>query len=556
MLKSLFIHNYALIDELEMTFGPGLTILSGETGAGKSIILGALDLITGKRADTTVLMDREKKCVVEAAFDIGSYGLEAFFEEEDLDYEVVTTVRREISPAGKSRAFINDTPVTLNVLQRLGGGLIDVHSQHQGLLLSVGAFQMKVLDAFTQERALLPAYRKAYEQYRAVEKRHEALQEQARSAAADMDYYRFQYDELAAAALREGEQEELEQEMDVLEHAGEIKSALLSAWDNLLEREEGAVVSRLKESLSSLEKIAPYLPEVQEYLQRLESAYIDLKDLASELEVRGNDTEYDPARAEEVRERLNLIWHLEEKHHVPDIAGLLHLQEELGGRIERIASYDTEIAAAAKELKAWKEKVWDLGKKLSAQRAAVRGKIEERVEVLLHELGIPAGRFVIEITPAGDPGPYGFDKVSFLFSANRETPPREVGRVASGGELSRLMLSLKSLLTETSGLPTIIFDEIDTGISGDIADRAGEIIARMAEHMQVINITHLPQIASKGRDHFLVYKTEENGKTRTRVKKLSPEERVTEIAKLLSGRELSEAAFMNARELLGAAARN
>ncbi len=551
MLKSLFIRNYALIDELEMTFGPGLTILSGETGAGKSIILGALDLITGKRADTSVLMDGQKKCVVEAEFDVRAYGLEDFFREADLDYEETTTVRREISPAGKSRAFINDTPVTLNVLQRLGAGLIDIHSQHQGLLLSSGAFQLKVLDAFTGRGELLDEYRRTWEKYRTVEKRYAELREVSKKALADLDYYKFQFEELETAALREDEQEVLEQEADLLDHAGEIKTVLLGAWHTLQENEQGAVVSRLKEILSSLDRISSYLPEVKEYMERIESAYIDLKDLASELEVRGNDIEYDPVRAEEVRERLNMIWHLEEKHHVKDIAGLLRLQEELAGKIGRIASYDEEIAVAERELSALKEKVWALGGELSQVRAAVTGKIEEAVVSLLHELGIPAARFIIDIQRGEAPGASGFDRVSFLFSANTETPPREIGKVASGGELSRLMLSLKSLLTETSGLPTIIFDEIDAGISGDIADRAGEIIARMGEHMQVINITHLPQIASKGRDHFLVYKTEENGKTRTRVKKLSPEERVTEIAKLLSGRELSEAAFLNARELMG-----
>ncbi len=551
MLKTLFIRNYALIDELEMTFGPGLTILSGETGAGKSIILGALDLVTGKRADTSVLMDREKKCVVEVSFDIRRYDLQEFFEEEDLDYEEMTTVRREISPAGKSRAFINDTPVTLNVLQRLGAGLIDIHSQHQGILLQRGAFQMKVLDAFTGEEGLLTAYREAYGHYRETEKKHRALLEASKQATADLDYYRFQYNELQTAALREGEQEELEQETEVLEHAGEIKQTLLAAWHSLLEDEQGAVTGRLKEILSSLDRIATYLPEVKEYQERIESAYLDLQDLASDLEVKGNDIEFDPARAEEVRERLNLIWHLEEKHRVPDIAGLLRLQEELAARIEKIASYDQELAATEKALSDLKEKVWMLGERLSQARAGVREKIERSVVSLLHELGIPAARFLIRIEQDDEPGPHGFDKVSFLFSANRETPPREIARVASGGELSRLMLSLKSLLTESSGLPTIIFDEIDSGISGDIADRVGGIIARMGEQMQVINITHLPQIASKGEDHYLVYKTEEDGKTRTRVKKLTPEERVTEIAKLLSGRELSEAAFLNARELLG-----
>ncbi len=549
MLKSLLIRNYALIEELEMDFGPGLTIISGETGAGKSIILGAIDLITGKRADTSVLMNKDKKCIVEAVFDVSNYHLEDFFNAHDLDYEALTTVRREMSPSGRSRAFINDTPVNLPVLQRLGSSLIDIHSQHQNILLGSNVFQLQVLDAFTHRQDLTGAYQRAYKDYQHSKQVFSELRELARQAGADLDYLQFQFEELDKADLHDDEQERLEGEMEVLSHAEEIKNALLYAWTVLQENEQ-AVVVKLKDVVHTLQRIRNYLPEVGDYVERLETAYIDLKDLAGELEVKGNDIEYEPGRMEQVRERLNLIYHLEDKHRVKTVAGLLAIRNDLDEKIARIGSYDEELARAESQLAAAREKLWALGKELTEIRRSAREEIEKAVVGLLRELGIPAARFHIEITDNPEPGPYGFDQVSFLFSANTQASVQEIGKIASGGELSRLMLSLKSLLTESVGLPTIIFDEIDTGVSGDIADRVGQIIARMGEKMQVVNITHLPQIASKGKEHYLVYKTDANGKTRTQVKKLTPEERITEIAKLLSGRELSEAAYQNARELL------
>ncbi len=552
MLKSLLIRNYALIEELEMDFGPGLTIISGETGAGKSILLGAVDLITGKRADTSVLMDKEKKCIVEAVFDISRYRLQDFFSGHDLDYEPLTTLRREMSPAGRSRAFINDTPVNLTLLQSLGGRLIDIHSQHKNILLGSSVFQLQVLDTFTKRQDLVEAYRQAYTKYRENIRVFQELQELSRQAGADLDYYQFQFEELDRAGLQEDEQERLESELEVLSHAEEIKNALHFAW-NILQEEEQSVTVRLKEVVNALERIRNYLPGTDDYVERLETAYIDLKDLAGEMEIRGNDIEYEPGRMEQVKERLSMIYHLEDKHHVKTVAELLRIRDTLDEKIARIGSYDREIEQAQRQLEEAGERVMSLGRELTEIRKAVRKDIEKAVTALLKELGIPAARFHIEINEETEPGPYGFDRVVFLFSANARVPLQEIGKVASGGELSRLMLSLKSLLTENTGLPTIIFDEIDTGVSGDIADRVGEIISRMGEHMQVVNITHLPQIASKGKEHYLVYKTDENGHTRTRVRKLTPEERITEIAKLLSGRELSDAAYQNARELLGVA---
>lgn len=549
MLKSLLIRNYALIDELEMAFGHGLTIISGETGAGKSIILGALDLVTGKRADTSVLMNKEKKCIVEAVFDIKNYRLNDFFKTHDLDYDNLTTIRREMSPTGRSRAFINDTPVTLSILQSLGSKLIDIHSQQQSILLESNLFQLQILDAFTQRKNLLESYRKAYVDYQQIKKYYTDLQIQAQKTGADLDYFQFQYDELTQVSLSENEQESLEKEAEILSHAEEIKNALLYAW-KILQEDEQAVVIKLKNITSSLRHVHDYLPVVADYEKRLESAYIDLKDLAEEMEVKGNDIEVNPGRIETIRERLNIIYHLEDKHRVKSIPELLQLHKELKENIDKIESYDREITETEQRLNKVKDKVWMLGKELTKLRKAVQPNIEKAVEHLLQELRIPAARFQIKINVSNEPGPYGFDHVIFLFSANAQAPLLEIAKVASGGELSRLMLSLKSLLTESTGLPTIIFDEIDTGVSGDIADRVGEIITRMGKHMQVINITHLPQIASKGKNHYLVYKTEENGKTRTCVKHLSHKERITEIAKLLSGRELSEAAYQNARELL------
>jgi len=555
MLKSLLIRNYALIDELEMKLSRGLTIISGETGAGKSIILGALDLITGKRADTSVLLDKQKKCVVEAVFDIRSYALNNFFEEQNLDFEELTTIRREINPGGKSRAFINDTPVNLDVLQKLGNKLIDIDSQHQNILLGSNVFQLQVFDAFARHNFLLEEYREAYAEYIRLKQKHAGLLDLSHKAKADLDYYQFQYDELEKAMLTADEQEALEKETEILSHVEEIKNALFTAW-NILQEEESSVVRKLKKTLTVLQRIHPYYADVAEYEERLESAYLDLKDLSGELEIRGNDIEYDPVRMEQLRDRLNLIYHLEDKHQVKTVEELIKLKDQLEQRIIRIGSYDREITETERLLSQTQQKVWELGGKLSANRKAVLRDIEKEVVALLHELGIPVARFQILFTENAEPGPSGFDHVEFLFSANVQSPSLEIGKVASGGELSRLMLSLKSLLTQSVGLPTIIFDEIDTGVSGDIADRVGQIIARMGRHMQVINITHLPQIASKGQNHYLVYKKDSDGKTHIRVKLLSPEERITEIAKLLSGRELSEAAYQNARELLKNAMKN
>lgn len=550
MLKFLEISNYALIDSLEMDLERGLTILSGETGAGKSIILGALDLITGKRADTSVLLDKNRKCFVEATFGIGDYHLEPFFDENELDYEDPVIIRREISPSGKSRAFINDTPVVLPVLQELGRRLIDIHSQHENILLASNRFQLSILDAFAGNNKTLSEYQEVYKKQIALEKQYHELTSLAAKASADLDYLSFQYAEIEEAKPVSGELPGLEKELEMLTHAEDISSSLFQAWQLLSETDPSAV-SRLRESLQSLRKIISYYPDATEYVRRLESNLLDIQDLAQELDRTGNDIEYDPARLETVRQRINLLYHLLEKHHLKDEDELLVLKDELAGKIERIASYDAEISDLEEKRNRIHQQLKSLGDKLSVHRKKVIPDVETEITRMLKQLGMPSARFSVMHKVLDQPGPYGYDEVSFLFTANPQVPMQDVRKVASGGELSRLMLSLKSLLTTSSGLPTIIFDEIDSGVSGEVADRVGEIIEKMGRKMQVINITHLPQIASKGQYHYLVYKTTTNGHTHTRIRKLTDQERVEEIARLLSGRQRSEAAYRNARALLG-----
>lgn len=550
MLKSLQISNYALIDSLTMEFDKGLTILSGETGAGKSIILGALDLVTGKRADTTVLLDKSGKCIVEAEFAVSGYRLRDFFAEHDLDYENPATIRREISPAGKSRAFINDTPVNLPVLQDLGSRLIDIHSQHEHILLASNPFQLSILDAFAGNSELLERYRATYQLYTEKSRALEELKVQASRSAADLDYFTFQYEELKEMNPVPGELAELEREQEMLSHAGEISTALYGAWQALSE-EEMSAVHKIKSSIQGLNRIVRFFPEAEDYIRRLESNLLDIEDLALELNRRGQDVEYDPARLEAVRKRINQFYHLLEKHHLKNEQELIDLTTDLEQRISKITSFDEELKKLEREKETVYQELKELGRELSGKRRKVIPEMEQEITGMLRKLGMADGRFKVEQTEMQKPGPYGYDDVGFLFSANAQVPVQDVRKVASGGELSRLMLSLKSLLTTSSGLPTIIFDEIDAGVSGEVAERVGEIIEKMGEGMQVINITHLPQIASKGKSHYYVFKTTENGKTHTRIRKLKPEERIEEIARLLSGRERSEAAIRNARELLG-----
>ncbi|MBN1144917.1 MAG: DNA repair protein RecN [Bacteroidales bacterium] len=550
MLCNIVVENYALISHLEIDFKKGLTIITGETGAGKSILLGALSLILGKRADTSVLLNKDRKCLVEGTFDITSYGLRDFFNEKGIDYENQSIIRREIAVTGKSRAFINDTPVNLELLTELGNKLIDIHSQHQNLNLSDSVFQMKVIDSYAKNQDLLDSYKLQYLVYKNLQKQYRQMTDEADQAKSELDYLQFQLTQLLDAQLREGEQEELESELEELAHAEEIKTGLSTA-SSLLQGNEQSVLQQLKDCAVALNRIQKFLREKENLAARIETAYIEIKDLAAATEMLNNQLTHDPARMGQVSERLNLLYTLEKKHRVNTLSELIALRDHLKTKVDEINSYDFNLGEVEKKMKEAETALTDLSDKLNRQREKALKPFEDKITGLLHEVGIPNAGFTIRLEKTNDFNPFGSDKIQFLFSANRNMNLQDIARVASGGEISRLMLCIKSLMSDSSGMPTIIFDEIDTGVSGEIAERVGNIINRMADRMQIINITHLPQVASKGKNHFLVYKSDEDNTTVTRMKLLSPKERHLEIAKMLSGEEVTHAALENARALLG-----
>lgn len=549
MLKSLYIKNYALIHELDIDFNSGLAIISGETGAGKSILLGALSLILGQRADTQVLLDKTSKCIVEGSFEVGAYHLEDFFFENDLDYDSRTNLRREINIAGKSRAFVNDTPVPLTVLKELGMQLVDIHSQHNNILLGDNQFQLQVIDAFVGSFKLLETYKKDQRIFRNLESEFVQLKEKNDKAQTDLDYFQFQYDQLESAKLIEGEQLDLENEQDLLTHSEEIGSSL-EKISHFLEGEGDEILDKMKAIRLMLERIKEYFAPASEMFDRFESTEIELKDLASEIDSAKQNIVHEPGRLEIISERLSLLYSMEQKHNVKTVEDLIEIRSELLKDIENIATSHKDIELREKDLKDRKVNLFELAKKISAKRLNVIPIIEKEIVGILHQLGMPNARFSIDHRTTEFLSANGIDQVDFMFSANKNSRLQDLKKVASGGELSRVMLSLKSLIAKSVSMPTIIFDEIDSGVSGDIADRVGEIISKMSGSMQVINITHLPQIASKGNQHFLVYKTDEEKITRTHLRLLSNDERVMEIAKMLSGKDLSEAAIENARILL------
>ncbi len=550
MLCNLVVENYALISHLEIEFKKGLTIITGETGAGKSILLGALSLILGKRADTSVLLNKERKCLVEGTFDITHYGLQDFFTDKSIDYDNQLIIRREIAVNGKSRAFINDTPVNLELLTELGNKLIDIHSQHQNLNLSDSIFQMKVIDSYAGNQELLNSYRLQYATYRNLQKQFRHMTDEAAQAKSELDYLQFQFTQLRDAQLREGEQEELESELEELAHAEEIKTGLSTA-SSLLQGDEQSVLQQLKDCSVALNRIQKYLRDKEDLAARIESAYIEIKDIAGVTEVLNSQLIHDPDRMNQVSERLNLIYTLEKKHRVASLSELITFRDHLKTRVDEINSFDFNLGEVEKKMKDAETTLNDLSDRLNAQRKKVLKSFEDKITGLLREVGIPNAGFSIRLEKTDDFNPYGSDKIQFLFSANRNMNLQDIARVASGGEISRLMLCIKSLMSDSSGMPTIIFDEIDTGVSGEIAERVGNIISRMADRMQIINITHLPQVASKGKNHYLVYKSDEDNTTVTRMKLLTPKERHLEIAKMLSGEEVTHAALENARALLG-----
>ncbi len=549
MIQSLTVENYAIIDKLEIEFSRGLSIITGETGAGKSILLGALSLILGKRADTSILKDKSRKCIVEGIFDIAEYGFQGFFDKNDIDYDDFTILRREISPNGKSRAFINDSPVNLNLLSEIGIRFIDIHSQHHNLNLSNNQFQLKVIDSFSHSEDLLRQYQDVYYLFKDLSKEYHNLLEKSQQSQADLDYYQFQFNQLDIARLKENEQNELEQELEKLNHAEEILNNLNNSV-TLLSGESGTVLGRLKDINSYINKIIKFYPDVAGHAKRLESTYIELKDVAGELELLKDKIQLDPEKLEYINERLNLIYSLQHKHKVNSIKDLLKIKESLRQKIDEVTSYEARLEDLRKRINESESKLDDFARRLSQQRQQSLKNIEKEITLLLLDLGIPNGRFEIHHKMTGDYNINGIDRVQFLFSANKNIALQEISKIASGGELSRLMLSIKSLLSDSTGLPTIIFDEIDMGVSGEIADKVGNIIKRMSKGMQIINITHLPQVACKGDFHYLVYKSDEGETTTAHVKLLNNEERHIEIARMLSGEELTEAAMENARELL------
>jgi len=550
MLKSLFIENYALIDKLQISFSGGLSIITGETGAGKSILLGALSLILGQRSDVSVLKNETKNCIVEGEFEIEGYGLESFFAENEIEYLPTTTIRRVMASGGKSRAFINDYPVTLNVLKELSEHLIDIHSQHQNLLLNSSAFQMMVLDAKANHQTVLQDYRENLVNYKSVQTKLQDLQGKALRTKSDYDYLQFQFNELSALQLKSGEQQALEEELKQLTHAEEIKIALCRCA-NLLQDDELATDNLLREATQSLHKISNFWSAASTLAERINSCRIELRDVADEIASENEKIVADTNRLELVSNRLNTIYSLQQKHHADTVEALLELQERFETDLQIIANFDNQIADLKKQSEHYFQFVQKLASQLSEKRKKIAPEVEQSVTAMLRLLGMPHAVFIISITDAEQYSNSGNDVVKFLFSANKEMSPQELSRVASGGEMSRLMLCLKSLLVKNSGLPTIIFDEIDMGVSGEVADKMGAIIYELSKNMQVINITHLPQIASKGNSHFVVYKEIENtGTTATHIKLLTSEERVMEIAKMLSGQNVTEAAIANARELL------
>lgn len=551
MLKHLYIKNFTLIDELDISLYEGFSVITGETGAGKSIILGAIALLLGQRADSKTIKQGAEKCVIEAHFDLSRYNMQAFFDENDIEYDADDCIiRRELTAAGKSRAFINDTPVALSMLKELGDQLMDVHSQHQNLLLNKQDFQLEVVDIISDDAAQLAKYQQTYTAYQAAEKELAELQAAIERNRENRDFLQFQYEELENAHLVEGEQEELEQRSDTMEHSEDIKSALYTT-DNALSADQNGVIEQLRSSLSVLRSIEAVYPEVGDLIQRIDSSYIDLKDVAHEISSLLESVDFDPAELNQVNNRLDRIYELEKKYHVDAIEALIEKHEMLHQQLQAIENGDEsldEVKARVSQLEAQARKEAEALTKLRTKAAK---KIEDEMQKRLVPLGMPHVRFSIQLTTI-ELGVNGCDRVSFLFSANTSTPLQPVSQVASGGEIARVMLSLKAMISGAVKLPTIIFDEIDTGVSGKTAEMMAQIMKEMGGHgRQVISITHLPQIAALGSVHYKVEKNETANGTTSKMRQLDADERVREIAQMLSGSDVSEAAIQNAKALLG-----
>lgn len=550
MLKHLYIKNFTLIEQLDIDFHPGFSVISGETGAGKSIILGAIGLLLGNRADSKQIKQGEKKCVIEAAFDIEKYDLKTFFTDNSIDFDPTETIiRRELTDNGKSRAFINDTPVSLTLMKTIGEQLVDIHSQHQNLLLQKEDFQLNVIDIIAQNTNELNKYKEQYHSYREAQKELELLKKKISERADNEEFLRFQFDELENANLQKGQQEELESESKTLSHAEEIKGALYQA-DFALNDEETGVVNTLKKTSEAIQGIVSVFPKNKELAERLTSAYIELKDIGNEIGSDKENIEFDPNQLDQINQQLDKIYHLEQKFHVESVEELLDIKDDLQQQLYSIDNSADDLKALEQGVAAKYEKCVKLAKSLTLTRIKSAKKVEEEMKKKLIPMGIPNIQFKIDITdkPLSS---NGTDKVNFLFSANKSHPLQPIAQVASGGEIARVMLSLKAMISGAVKLPTIIFDEIDTGVSGKIAQQMAFTMQEMGNHeRQVISITHLPQIAALGSSHYKVEKRDTDKETTSHLRELSQEERVTEIAQMLSGTDITEAALQNAKELL------
>ena len=549
MITHLSIKNYVLIQSLEIEFGKGLSVITGETGAGKSILLGALGLILGKRSDTGVLQNKNEKCIIEGTFDIANYSLKNFFEQNDLDYDSTTYLRREINPKGKSRAFINDSPVSLNILKELGSRLIDIHSQHETITINKSEFQMAVVDGFAGIQHEVSNYTNRFLEYKKLNEKLNELQGREKKAKSEKDYFSFLLEELSEAGLSKDEQGELETDLKLLNNAEEIKAGLYSS-SQILQGENDGVLNQISSINGTLSGLAKFGQNLDEIANRINSCLIELKDIYTDISILGEDANYDPGNIEQISSRLDIIYALQQKHNVNTIEELLQTMHELKQKMEYIVSIDSEIKKTERQLVQLKEDTNRIAVKISGKRKAVFKEIEKEIVRVISFLGLPDAQFAIKNTLLSEPGKTGIDEIRFLFNANRGGDMNDLSKVASGGEISRLMLAIKSLISQKNLLPTILFDEIDSGISGIIADKTGTILSELGSVMQVIAITHLPQIAGKGNAHYLVYKETDTKTTTSHIKKLSPDERIFEIAKMISGQDVTSSSVEAARQLL------
>ena len=549
MLSRLLINNYALIDSLSISFDDGFNVITGETGSGKSILLGALGFVIGDRSDSNVIIDDSRKCVVEAEFIFDDDRFKPFFDNYDLDYSAECVLRRELSPSKKSRAFINDTPVTVQQLKELGGQLIDIHSQHDSLLLTNPDFQLNLLDNAANNSSYLSEYSSLYRSFINTSNELKHLEELKRNSLAEADFLSFQLDELNKANLQDDEYEELTQRIELLENSEEVKNLLLQS-DAILQESNDSLINQLIELKSAFDRLKRYLPVASSYLDRIESVKIELKDIARDIDGLQDDTQFDPDTLQLLRDRFDMIQRLMFKHHVNDYSELLTIRDELSTKVNSFTTIDDTIAVKSSELEQAKSHLTALAKVISERRLSAKVDFENDVTVILRQLAMPHAVFVVECVETDSLCATGKDKVRFLFSANKGVRPEEMSRVASGGELSRLMLAIKSVAAKSKYLPTLVFDEIDTGVSGEVASKLGDIMRIMGKTLQLFSITHLPQIASKADNHFFVYKDNSNAKTHSCIKQLSYQERVSEIAKMLSNDSVSTEAYRAAEVLL------